>query len=55
MRSLQVHRRILSNYFGSQSLEALSKYKVLEYCNSADYTNTAQKEIFVLQRLLRKR
>lgn len=55
MCSLQVDRRTLCNYSDSQSLEALSNYNVLKYCNSADYTNMAQKGKFVLQKLLRKR
>lgn len=55
MCSLQVHRRILSSYSDCQSLEASSEYNVHKYCNWADYTNTAQREIFVLQKSLRKR
>lgn len=48
MCSLQVHRRILSNYSDSQSLEALRKYNVLKYYKSAACINTAQKDIFAV-------
>lgn len=33
------------NYSDSQPLEALSKYNVLKYCNSADYSNSSKRSI----------